>query len=89
MVYIQQFMTIPEKPTGALGFYAIAKAYQRGSPWYKVIAMSQIAHRCPLSPLIEGCADRKVIGYASLNHYKKFYINKYRTPRDFSFIHTM
>lgn len=89
MAYVQRFTPVPRTTAGASGFYAVAKARNRGTPRYEVIAASQIARPCPLSPIIEGRANRAVTGHASLDHYDRFYINKYRTPRHFSFIHSI
>lgn len=89
MAYVQRFTTIPHVTSGVSGFYAVSKSQHRGSPRYEVVAASQIARPCPLSPIIKGRASRGVEGHESLDHYDSFYINKFRRPRDFSFIHSM
>jgi hypothetical protein len=87
MVYVQRFTAIPRTPSGVSGFYAVAKAFDRGEPRYEVISASQIARPCPLSPVFKGPATRGVPGHEVLDHYSKFYINKYRTPHEFLFLH--
>lgn len=86
MAYVQRFTTIPRTPSGTSGFYAVAKAVNRGASRFETIAAAQLARPCPLSPLIKGAATRGVIGHQSLDHYQQFYINKYRTPNDYFFL---
>jgi hypothetical protein len=88
MAYVQRFTQIPHVPSGVSGFYGVAKAKNRGLFRYEAIAASQIARPCPLSPQIKGPAIRGVEGCQSLDRYVDFYINKYRTPHDFLFIHS-
>ncbi|KAG8694961.1 hypothetical protein FRC08_008149 [Ceratobasidium sp. 394] len=83
MAYVQRFSDIPKNSTGTTGFYTIGRLNR-----YEVIAASQIARPCSLSPQIKGVATRDIEGHQSLNHYKRFYINKYRLPIDFLFIHS-
>ncbi|KAG8768445.1 hypothetical protein FRC12_005555 [Ceratobasidium sp. 428] len=83
----EQFTSIPATPSSTTGLYPIAKRTQRGSPRYEVVAASQLARPCPLAPIFKGPATRGIVGHASLDHYKRFYINKYRTPYDFFFLH--
>jgi hypothetical protein len=87
MAYVQRFTAIPRSPSGTSGFYAVAKLRSQGAPRYEVITVSQIARLCPLAPVMEGQAHRDVASYDALDHYEKFYINKYRTPHDFAFLH--
>ncbi|KAF8593279.1 hypothetical protein BDV93DRAFT_482507 [Ceratobasidium sp. AG-I] len=87
MAYVQRFSPIPKAPSRVSGLYAVAKLMQRGLPRYEVIAASQIARPCPLAPYIEGPAVAEGIGHASFDYYSKFYINKYRTPQNFTFLH--
>ncbi|KAG9091599.1 hypothetical protein FS749_016423 [Ceratobasidium sp. UAMH 11750] len=86
MAYVQRFSAIPQTPSGNNGFYAVAKMQRRGSPCYEAIAASQIARPCPLAPRFKGPAARGVVGHESLEHYQEFYINRYRTPRNFFFL---
>ncbi|KAG9122943.1 hypothetical protein FRC07_000441 [Ceratobasidium sp. 392] len=87
MVYAQRFTPIPATPSSTTGLYPVARKTQRGSPRYEVIAASQLARPCPLAPIFKGRATRGIVGHASLDHYERFYINKYRTPYDFFFLH--
>lgn len=86
MAYVQRFTSISRTPSSTSGFYAVAKASNRGAPRFETIAASQLARSCPLSPLIKGPATRGVVGRQSLDHYQQFYINKYRTPNDYFFL---
>jgi hypothetical protein len=87
MAYVQRFTAIPRAPSGVSGFYAVAKALDRDLPRYEVILAEQIARPCPLSPVFKGSAIRGVVGHESLDRFSKFYINKYRTPHEFLFLH--
>ncbi|KAG9088843.1 hypothetical protein FS749_001827 [Ceratobasidium sp. UAMH 11750] len=86
MAYVQRFSTIPQTPSRNNGFYAVTKMQRRGLPCYEVVAASQIARPCPLTPRFKGPAARGVVGHESLEHYQEFYINQYRTPRNFFFL---
>jgi hypothetical protein len=88
MAYVQRFSQIPVMPSGVSGFYGVKKASDRGAHRYEVIAASQIARPCPLSPQIKGPGIRGVDNSQSLDRYIEFYINKYRTPHDFLFLHS-
>jgi hypothetical protein len=89
MAYVQRFTSIPKAPSRVSGLYVVAKLLRRNSPCYEIIAASQIARPCPLSPYIVGAATPQVGGSDAFLCYDKFYINKYRTPRDFTFIHSV
>ncbi|QRV99076.1 hypothetical protein RhiJN_27095 [Ceratobasidium sp. AG-Ba] len=89
MAYVQRFSPIPKRATGVSGFYAVSRLQdQTGQGRYEVIAVSQIARPCPLSPQIKGSAIRGVEGQQSFDCYSQFYINKYRNPNDFLFINS-
>jgi hypothetical protein len=87
MTLVQRFSPIPETTNGASGFYRVKKLMSRGLPRFEVVATSQVARLCSLAPRIEGPAARGVEGNKSLVHYDQFYINTYRNPRDFLFVH--
>jgi hypothetical protein len=88
MAYVQCFTKIPQQPSKTSGFYAIAKAKAYGQPRYECVSLDQIIRPCPLAPIIRGAATPEIEGHASLDHYDEFYINKYRNPHDYAWVHT-
>lgn len=88
MAYVHLF-TSPGPVSAVSGFHGVGKCMTRGNARHAVIFASQIVRPCPLSPIFCGEADRDVKGTESLSHYDKFYVNKYRHPRDFCFIHEL
>ncbi|KAG8690521.1 plasma membrane H+-ATPase, partial [Ceratobasidium sp. 395] len=61
MAYVQRFSEIPKTAAGLTGLYAVARLQDRqAQPRFEVIAASQIARPCPLSPLIKGPATTKL-----------------------------
>lgn len=87
MAYVQRFSKISPRPSGNSGFFAVGKAYRRNRLHYECIPLEQVIRPCPLSPIFNGPADPDVEGHASLDHYCRFYVNKYRNPHDFAWIH--
>ncbi|KAG9122176.1 hypothetical protein FRC07_001561 [Ceratobasidium sp. 392] len=88
MLYMQRFTNIPASPGNNTGLLSISKKTEGGSLRYEIVAASQLARPCPLAPVIKGPAIPGVVGHDSFNHYKQFFINKYRTPYDFFFLHS-
>ncbi|KAG9123255.1 hypothetical protein FRC07_015182 [Ceratobasidium sp. 392] len=80
MTYMQRFTAIPATPSATSGFYAVAKKTERGSPRYEVVAVSQIARPCPLTPVFKGPATRGVVGHASNQRRAVFYTAWSTTP---------
>ncbi|QRV93928.1 beige protein [Ceratobasidium sp. AG-Ba] len=88
MVYIERFSDIPKTPTGTTGLHAVRRLLESNREQrrledggqrsrFEVVAVSQLARICPLSPLFKGPATTGIEGHESLNHYNTFYINKY------------
>lgn len=87
MAYVQRFSKISCHPSGNSGFYGEGKAYQRDCLDYDCVPVDQVIHPCPLSPILKGAAAPNIEGHALLDHYYQSYINKYRNPHDFVWIH--
>ncbi|KAG8732995.1 hypothetical protein FRC11_009448 [Ceratobasidium sp. 423] len=89
LAYVQRFTSIPRRPGGPSGFFKVRKSRVGGGmSHYEIIDTVQIAWACPLAPVIKEQALRDVQGHQSLERYQEFYINGFRTPCDFSFIHS-
>ncbi|QRV97702.1 hypothetical protein RhiJN_25721 [Ceratobasidium sp. AG-Ba] len=63
MAYVQKFSPIPKRATGVSGFYAVERLRDQRSDQsrFEVIAVSQIARPCPLSPQIK--AEVPLVNY--------------------------
>jgi hypothetical protein len=87
MVYMESFSAMSRQYSSTSGFYAVAKARTHGRPRYRCAYLDQVIRPCPLSPIIKGPAQRGMEGHDSLDHYFNFYINKYRNPHDYAWMH--
>ncbi|KAG8736283.1 hypothetical protein FRC10_009482 [Ceratobasidium sp. 414] len=72
----------------AMDFPAVKKTMNCRQSHYEIIAASQITWPCLLLPIVNQAATQGVEDLGSLDHYEQFYINKYRIPSDFLFLHT-
>jgi hypothetical protein len=87
MAYIELFSAIPQQCSSTSGFHAVRRVKNMGYSQYRCIFLNQVIRPCPLAPIFSGPAVRGVEGHDSLDHYMNFYINKYRNPHDFAWIH--
>lgn len=87
MAYVERFTAISKQRSGNSGFHTVGKSRVLGRTRYECVFLEQVIRPCPLSPIIKGAAKRDVEGHDSLSHYDSFYINKYRNPRDYAWIH--
>ncbi|CUA74203.1 hypothetical protein RSOLAG22IIIB_11042 [Rhizoctonia solani] len=89
MAYVERFTAISKKRSGVSGPHAVAKSTILGRTRYECVFLDQIIRPCPLAPIINGPAERGIEGHESLSYYNSFYINKYRHPRDFAWLHQL
>jgi hypothetical protein len=87
MAYIELFSAISQQSSATSGFHMVAKSMAFGHPRYQCIFLDQVIRPCLLSPIINGPAVQGVEGHDSLDHYYRFYINKYRNPNDYMWMH--
>ncbi|KAG8721103.1 hypothetical protein FRC09_008463 [Ceratobasidium sp. 395] len=85
-VYIHNFLSLPPAPEKATNMYVITKpACIRP----KLVELSNIIHLCPLTPRISGPGIPGVTPQTSLDRYDSFYVNKFRSTRDFIFFNNI
>jgi hypothetical protein len=90
MAYIHLPTNAPSTPSPVAGLYGVRKCTRaQNEPQYIVIRADQIVRPCPLLPIIKGPANRNLTNSNALSYYQQFYINKYRHPREFAFLHNL
>lgn len=90
MAYVLQFSNIADHFDPLAGMYVVKKVWGRGGRQRGLLIKAQsIVRLCPLAPVIEGAARRKVTPTSSLTCYSSFYVNKFHDIVDYEFVNVL